>query len=151
MKCCLFYRVLPCNLDISNLLCFLSLFALISHCQVAAVANQFVIRHVDPDSSDFLYSANLWEVREGSPVHKLGKAVIYWVVDWPASWLGRHEQRQLSSLCHCVAGWLHAGSRKTWVVEQGAGPSRLPRNLRSSSGAQPLLHQVGWWMYHQHW
>ena len=31
---------------------------------MAAVANQFIIRHIEPDSPDFLYSANLWEVAE---------------------------------------------------------------------------------------
>jgi len=29
---------------------------------VAAIANQFVIRHIDPASPDFLYSSNLWDV-----------------------------------------------------------------------------------------
>jgi hypothetical protein len=32
--------------------------------QVAAVANQFIIREIDPDSPDFLYSSNLWDVAE---------------------------------------------------------------------------------------
>jgi len=31
---------------------------------VSVVANQFIIREVDPDSSMFLYSANLWDVAE---------------------------------------------------------------------------------------
>ena len=31
---------------------------------MAAVANQFIIRHIEPNSPDFLYSANLWEVAE---------------------------------------------------------------------------------------
>jgi dipeptidase len=31
---------------------------------VTVVANTFVIRRVDPDSSDFLYSRNLWSVAE---------------------------------------------------------------------------------------
>ena len=29
---------------------------------MAAIANQFIIRHVDPSSPDFMYSANLWDV-----------------------------------------------------------------------------------------
>ena len=32
--------------------------------QVAVVANQFIIRDIDPSSSDFLYSSNLWSVAE---------------------------------------------------------------------------------------
>ena len=32
--------------------------------QVAVVANQFIIRDIDPSSSDFLYSSNLWAVAE---------------------------------------------------------------------------------------
>lgn len=28
------------------------------------MANQFIIRHIDPNSPDFLYSSNLWEVAE---------------------------------------------------------------------------------------
>ena len=32
--------------------------------QIAAIANQFVIREVDPnDHHNFMFSANLWEVR----------------------------------------------------------------------------------------
>lgn len=31
---------------------------------IAVVANQFVIRKVDPNNSDFMYSSNLWEVAE---------------------------------------------------------------------------------------
>ena len=31
---------------------------------VTVVANSFVIRAVDPDSPDFMYSANLWSVAE---------------------------------------------------------------------------------------
>ena len=31
---------------------------------LTVVANTFVIRHVDPDSPDFMYSSNLWSVAE---------------------------------------------------------------------------------------
>lgn len=31
---------------------------------IAVVANQFVIKEVDPDSEDFMYSSNLWSVAE---------------------------------------------------------------------------------------
>jgi len=38
----------------------------VSHNHVTAAANSFVIRGVDKDSDDFLYSDNLWEVAERS-------------------------------------------------------------------------------------
>lgn len=36
----------------------------VPHDHISAVANQFVIREVDPDSPDFLYSSNLWSVAQ---------------------------------------------------------------------------------------
>eukprot|EP01041_Mallomonas_annulata_P004646 gene4647-9217_t len=31
---------------------------------IAVVANQFIIRYIDPNSNDFMYSSNLWDVAE---------------------------------------------------------------------------------------
>lgn len=54
--CCFVFSV-----SLSDLIPVLSL----CPCQLTVVANQFIIREVDPTSDKFLYSANLWEVRSG--------------------------------------------------------------------------------------
>lgn len=38
--------------------------------QVAVIANQFVIRHIDPHSSDFLFSSNMYDVAKRNNLWK---------------------------------------------------------------------------------
>ena len=53
----------------------------VQNAQITAVANQFVIRKVDPNNSDFLYSSNLWSVAKahGWWDESMGTYILYFL------------------------------------------------------------------------
>jgi dipeptidase len=82
---------------------------MLTHDQVVAIANSFVIREIDPDSDSFMYSANMFDVaeRNGFYSRSSGQPLDFLPTFGPMRSHSEYSTRRVWSVFRQVAPSLH--------------------------------------------